>query len=139
MKNILNQIFVTLGVIFLIIIVIAVYYWITDPYNLKPMIFGSSAPAKSQTQQTATSQTTSADADTTPTDTSVTATGGFKLSEAQKQALISFGIDPATVPSSISADQEACFVSVLGETRVSEIKTGAVPSALEFFRAKTCI
>ena len=41
MKHLLNQIFVTLGVIFFILIIIATYFFITDPYNLKPLIFES--------------------------------------------------------------------------------------------------
>lgn len=132
MKKILTQIFVGLGVIFLILIFIGVYFVIADPYNLKPMIFGSD-PIKVEPQNKATNTKT-----TNPS-TSPTAAGGFQLSDAQKQALTSFGIDPATVPSSISAEQEACFTTALGEARVGEIKAGAVPSAFEFLKAKSCI
>lgn len=132
MKKILTQIFVTLGVIFLILIFIGIYFFITDPLNLRSM-FSGSGPVPQPPKSATTEQT--------PTENSPTpsAIGGFQLSDAQKQALESFGIDPASVPASISAEQEACFSTALGEARVSEIKAGAVPSALEFFKAKSCI
>ncbi len=142
MKNILTQIFVTLGVIFLILLLIGTYFFITDPYNLKPLIFGS-GPTKTQTSNNPntgnTTQNTAQTGDSSTSTQAVTATGGFELSEAQRQALISLGIDPSAVPSSISEEQETCFVSVLGEARVSEIKAGAVPNAIEFYKAKACV
>lgn len=131
MKKILTQIFVTLGVIFLILIFIGIYFFITDPLNLRSM-FSGSGPVPQPPKSAATEQATTENTPTTPT-------GGFQLSDAQKQALGSFGIDPATVPTSITAEQEACFSTALGEARVSEIKAGAVPNALEFFKAKSCI
>ncbi len=139
MKQILTYIFVTLGVIFLLLIMVAIYFFVTDPYNLKPLIFGI-------TPTTVEKQTTTADTKTTITpeplseDSSVTEpSAGFTLSAEQKQALIAVGVDPASIPSSISAEQEECFTEALGASRVMEIKAGAVPSALEFLRAKSCI
>ncbi len=129
MKNILTQVFVTLGVIFLVFILIGVYFFIRDPYNLRPLFFPNSA-AQSQSNTTSTTE---------GDNTSGSSTGGFQLSEAQKQALINLGIDPAAVPASINAEQEACFTAVLGAARVAEIKTGAVPNAIEFYKAKSCI
>lgn len=130
MKNLVNNILVGLGVIFLIIIISGVVFFIVDPYNLKPLIFGTSfTPVKNSGSNTKSTSTA------TPT-----ATGGsFQLSEAQKQALVSFGIDPTNIPNSISAEQETCFVGALGQARVVEIKAGAVPSGIEFFKAKGCI
>jgi len=94
------------------------------------MLFGSSGSGIYKTDETPTSGT------------STNATGGstgFQLSEAQKSALQAFGIDPSKVPSSITAQQEACFTAALGAERVAQIKGGAVPSAVEFFKAKGCI
>ena len=133
MKNILTHIFVTLGVIFLLLIIAGIGFVIADPYNLKPLIFGS----EHVQQPSATTKNTDSQ-NTTQTDTT-TIQGGFTLSEAQKQALISFGVDPAVVPTTLSAAEEECFVSVLGVSRVAEIKAGAVPSALEFLKGKSCI
>lgn len=134
MKSIFTQIFVTLGVIFLILIIAGIYFFVTDPYNLKPLLFGSdSVNTQVKTTNGVESKGTSTTNETTTT------SGGFTLSASQKQALVNLGIDPASVPSSISPAQETCFVNVLGEARVAEIKTGAVPNAIEFFKAKSCI
>lgn len=135
MKHILTQVFVTLGVIFLILILIGVYFFVTDPYNLKPMLFGGSAPI----QNTGAPDSSAQREDDETTSSEAATSGGFELSDAQVDALISLGIDPASVPSSISAEQEACFVGVLGEARVAEVKAGAVPSAFEMMQAQSCI
>jgi hypothetical protein len=143
MKHILTQIFVTLGVIFLICIVVGAYFFVSDPLNLKPLIFGTTVSVQREAKNP---PATTGSLTGTVTETSAEGTrervqteGGFTLSPAQKQALVAFGIDPATVPSSMSLEQETCFVGVLGEARVGEIKAGAVPSAIEFFKAKGCI
>ncbi len=133
MKNFITQIFIGMGVLFLVLLCIALYFFIVDPYNLKPLIFGETSP---QTQQKSTAVETSGDAGT---DTASPQSTGFTLSEAQKSALTSLGIDPTAVPSSISAEQEACFTDALGTARVSEIKAGAVPNAIELLKAKPCI
>ncbi len=121
MKSILTKIFVTLGVIFTIIILGGIYFFITDPFNLKPLIFGSHIE-----------KTMSDSVDTLPS-------VDIKLSEPQKEVLINVGVDPVKIPSSISGAQESCFVSVLGSERVAEIKAGAVPSAAELLKGKSCV
>lgn len=137
MKNILTYIFVTLGVIFAVLILVGVYLFVVDPYNIKPLIFGSGAVMEQGTNKNISNQ----DQDVAPiVDNSIKAVGGgFQLSDAQKQALVGLGIDPAKVPSSITSTQEACFVRALGAARVVEIKAGDVPNAVEFFKAKSCI
>lgn len=138
MKHVTTQIFVTLGVIFLILVLIGTYFFVTDPYGLKPLLFGGSAPMQ-QSGATALDADTSENTDADTAGEQEASTGGFELSDAQVAALVSLGIDPASVPSSISAEQEACFVGVLGAARVAEIKAGAVPSTFELLKAKSCI
>lgn len=132
MKQILTHLFVALGVIFLICIIFCIVFIIKDPYNLKPIIFGSSSAR-------ATYSSRNLDNTNTTSDDASTVNGEFYLSDQQKQALTSFGIDPTAVPSTINLEQENCFVSLLGEARVDEIKNGAVPNAMEFIKAKACI
>lgn len=134
MKNFLNNFFVVLGVIFLVVILLAAYFFVTDPYNLKPLIFGSS-----QTTTSTEGNNKKASDDSTTAKPTAEGVVGFQLTEAQKQALVSLGIDPASVPATISAEQEACFVAALGESTVNEIKAGAVPNVIEFAKAKSCI
>lgn len=130
MKSITTQIFVGLGVIFLLLLCVGIYFFVIDPLNLKPLLFGDMSP-KTQ-QNTAVEKSTNANAP----DAQST---GFVLSDAQKSALTSLGIDPAAVPSSITLAQETCFVEALGTVRVSEIKAGAVPNAIELLKAKPCM
>jgi len=125
MKKFFSIFFITLGVIFSILILIAIYFFITDPFNLKPMIFGSSDTRSTQSSAT--------------TDTGSETDQNPALSDTQEKALETFGIDPAAVPASITPEQEACFIEKLGAARVEEIKAGDSPTATEFFTAKSCI
>lgn len=133
MKIITIQVFVTLGVVFLVLL--GLYLLMADPFGWQ-----SSAGATAATQS---SSAAVGDAATTGDGNGATAesatTGGFALSGAQVDALVSLGIDPDSVPATVSAEQEACFTDILGAERVAEIKAGAVPSSIEFFRAKSCI
>lgn len=135
MKNTLQQIFVTLGVIFVILLVIITIFMVMDPYGIRPLLFGGSASIE-RSSVSGSAATSEADSTNTPGEST---TAGFKLSSAQIDALVNLGIDPAAVPSSISAEQEACFVAALGAERVEEIKAGAVPSAFELLKAESCM
>ncbi|NCS98985.1 hypothetical protein GW764_02245 [Candidatus Parcubacteria bacterium] len=119
MKKFLNIFFVTLGVIFFIIILVAAYFYITDPLNLKPLIFGDETETVGASSSAETSNPT--------------------LSESQEKALDKFGIDPNDVPSEFTPEQEACFEAELGEDRVAEIKAGDSPTAIEYLKARDCI
>lgn len=118
-----------LGGIFIVLLLIAVGFSMATSMKSGTPLFGTATQKSAPTTNTGVQSNTS-------TQTAGTA---FTLSDAQKQALSSFGIDPASVPSSISAEQEACFVAALGSARVSEIKAGATPSAMDFFKVKGCI
>ncbi len=145
MKNFILYFFAALGFIFLIILIWLSYFIIADPYNLKPLLLGSQqsytetrstdSDESSQNASEEVSAETGTESDSTSTNTRAT----FNLSPAQKEALINLGISPESVPDSISVEQEQCFVNVLGESRVAEIRAGAVPGAIEFFKAKSCI
>jgi len=134
MKKFFTIFFVTLGVIFSLVILLIIYLFIFDPFNVKPLLFGS-GPAK----YTSTSTTSENNATDTNTASTTQSDNNLTLSEAQKSALKSFGIDPATVPASLSAEQSACFRGKLGDERYAQVKGGAVPTAIEFFNAKSCI
>jgi hypothetical protein len=134
MKKFFTVFFVTLGIIFFIIILFVTYLFIFDPFNIKPLLFGSnSAPYTTTIKTTTTNTNSDNNATTTPEDNS------FTLSEVQKAALKSFGVDPASVPSTLTVEQSTCFRAKLGDQRYAEVKAGAVPNALEFFNAKGCI
>lgn len=118
MKQAANIFFVSLGVIFLILILFGVFFFLVDPLNLRA---GQGASAGNGVNN-------SAAADKNP-----------QLNASQEQALQSFGIDPASVPSSISPEQEACFEEKLGKERVNEIKGGASPTMQDYMLARGCL
>ncbi len=123
MNKTVNQIFVTLGIIFVILLVIGLIVLIVNGARTDQAVFSAENMTETYTDATG--------------EQGVDAHPG--MSPAQEAALRAFGVDPATVPTSISAEQEACFVAKLGATRTAEIKAGDVPTAAEFFTAKACI
>lgn len=125
MKKFLNIFFVVLGVIFFVLIIAGAVMYFADPFGLREA-FG---PAVMQ------------QANSSGTDTNAASAGDKNpaLSATQEKALETFGIDPAAVPTSITPEQEACFVSILGEARVAEIKAGGIPTPAEYYRAKGCV
>ena len=127
MKKFFTIFFVVLGVIFSIIILGLIYLYVADPFNIKPIIFGTTINTAIPTPS--------------PNSTKTPKTTQTNLSDPQKKALESVGINPSTLPSpsTITPVQEACFVGKLGSARVAEIKAGAVPTAVEIFTSKVCI
>lgn len=129
MKRFLTFFFVTLGVIFFLLILVAAYFYITDPWNLKPLLFGSESTA-----------TTVADEEGGTTAVREPARDANPmLNEQQEAALETVGINPADLPSEITPAQEACFVERLGAERVEEIKAGDSPTAMEIISARSCV
>lgn len=140
MKSTTTQALVLFGVILLVLAVIGVYMLQAGSYGSEPAPSSDSVTMDSGSDQDSETQDgaqTDASADMSTEEDA--ASGGFELSSAQVEALVSLGIDPADVPSSVSAAQETCFVEALGEERVEEIKAGAVPGTLEFLKAKSCV
>lgn len=123
MKKFLQFFFITLGVIFFLLIIFGIYFYVSDPYGIKPMIKNLTTqptPVKKQADGTV--------VDKNP-----------MLSPTQEQALEKFGIDPAALPAKITPAMEQCFYAKLGEKRANEIKAGSEPTAADYFAARSCI
>ncbi|OGG86050.1 hypothetical protein A2392_01115 [Candidatus Kaiserbacteria bacterium RIFOXYB1_FULL_46_14] len=118
MKKFLNIFFVALGGVFFCLLMVGALLFILDSYQIRPMV----------TDLTGKGDTSETTADKNPA-----------LSPTQEKTLETFGIDPASVPSSITPEQEACFIEILGEARVTEIKNGDSPTMTEYLKAKACI
>lgn len=116
--------FLTLGVIFFILIIAGAVFFITDPYNIRPII---SIIYESVTADSATVGT-SERVDKNPL-----------LEVDQEKILESMGINPASLPSEITPEMESCFTKTLGSQRVNEIKAGSSPTASDFFTARECL
>jgi hypothetical protein len=125
MKKALNRFFMVLGVIFFIILLV-----ITGVFIFNSVSGETDTPASFQ------------DAVNVMTGGEVSGDGidsNPALNESQETALETFGIDPASLPTSISPEQEACFIELIGVDRVEEIKAGDTPTVTEIFRGRGCL
>lgn len=140
MKMFILWFFAVLGFIFFWIIVGVIYFVVADPFNLRPII-------KMLWQETA-AETVLMDRTISETDQSVSTetndvsenptkdTSGLNAEQSAALKAVGLGTDAIT---SITAEQEACFVKVLGQARVNAVKAGAVPTASEFFSVRGCL
>ena len=137
MKKFFTYLFVGMGVLFLLQLIALAYFYIVDPLNLKPLLFGENGSAESSRQTSGEDQSIS--------NAEVEAQGetqtlpASNLSPAQERALEMVGVEPESIPQSFTEEQLRCFVAVLGQSRVDEIKAGATPSMSEYYQAKDCI
>lgn len=113
----------TLGVIFLILIVIGGYVFVTDPFELRSM-FSPSSEMRTEAEMNASFEASEG--------------GESRFSAPQRVMLEAYGIDPDEVPTSLTSEQEACVESKLGSSRVAEIKAGGTPTPAEFYTARDC-
>ncbi len=132
MNNSNSTLLITFGVILVILILVGMVFFIANSGGSKSTVVNTQS-------NTAPTENTG-----TPENGASTATEGdgsmaITLSAEQRSALSTFGIDPNTIPSTISAEQVACFEAELGVARVAEIRAGDSPSAMDFFKAKSCI
>ena len=122
MSDFWKKFFITMGVIFAVIIVIiialALYIKISKPFgleleNLPQAIIG--------------------------TDSKTQSTYDHPLLNTQQEIFLeNLGVNTKTVPSSISPAQEACAVEKLGQTRVNQIKAGAQITTSDYLKAGNC-
>jgi hypothetical protein len=125
MKKALNIFFVVLGVIFFIILLVIAGLFIFNSASSE-----TDTPASFQGAVTLMTggEVPSDGIDSNPA-----------LNESQETALETVGIDPASLPTSISPKQEACFIELIGLDRVEEIKAGDTPTVTEIFRGRGCL
>ena len=128
MLRALNIFFVILGIIFFTLILSGTYFFVADPLNLKQVFLG--APKGTETKNLSPSDTFES---TAPEDKN------SLLSEKQEKALESFGIDPASLPSEITPEQESCLEDAVGEQRADEIRAGDSPTLTEVIKAGGCL
>lgn len=111
-----------MAVIGAIALVFAAYFYVADLFGLKTL-----------TKPEASNQTSAA-----PEPITINGTE-YNLSPSQKYFLEKAGIDPASLPSTISPELENCLVETVGEERANQIKGGDVPTITDLLKAKTCL
>jgi len=122
MNKTLNIIFITLGVIFLLLILAFTLFVIVDPFNLRPLLstLMSDAPANSANTTEATDKNPLLDAN-------------------QERILETLGVNVGNLPTEMTPELEACFTEALGAERVKQIIDGDSPSPLDLSKAKACL
>lgn len=126
--------FVVLGVIFFLILIGLGYFIIADPLNIRPVVMSL---YNSSEEATSTDAKTINGSEEIGGDVSGGNTGA--MNDSQAQALQLVGISPEAVPAQFTPEQIKCFVGVLGQKRVDDIKAGDTPTAAEFYQAKDCV
>lgn len=105
-----------MGVIFLLLLGVATYVIVADPFELRGLVGGARPDGGTDTS------------DRNPL-----------LSPEQEAFVESIGIDPATLPQEITPEMESCLIEAVGAERASQIQGGATPSAFEILKAKGCL
>jgi len=124
--KVLQGFFTALGVIFFVLILIGVWFYVADPYELRPLITALRTPATMNASDTG----TGAPEESAPNP---------RLSPAQNAALETVGISPSAVPTSFTPEQRSCMIEAVGEARAAAIIAGALPTAEEFASARACL
>ena len=121
MKTFLVRFFATLGVMFFLLLCAGAYVWFSDSSGVRTLVSVLRGDV----------------ADVVYEEDGVDAHPA--LNEQQEAALETVGINPATLPQTISPAQEACFTEALGAARVDAIKAGDMPTATEIVAARGCL
>lgn len=123
--KILNIFFVALGIVFFVLIAVAVCIWLVNPFGIFSSGSASTVLMKVMTGNTAPAKVDNVDKNPL-------------LNEQQEAQLEGLGVDPATLPTQITPAMEACFTAKLGQERTNQIKQGSAPTPTDFFKAQSC-
>lgn len=135
--KVLNYFFVTLGVLFFILILIGVYLFMADPFGVKPLL-GNLGISPGAAVNIITGKQTAPATATSPTTTKTT-TKNPLITPEQEKTLQSMGIDTAKLPTEITPALEDCFTQKLGAQRTAEIKQGSAITPVDFLKASSCV
>jgi hypothetical protein len=125
-----------LGGLFLVEIILIAYVLIADPFNLRALLGAPAAPPVTEALPTTENAPATPSANVAPADPN---DRNPALNADQEAALQAIGVDPATLPSELTAEQEACMREAVGADRAAEIEAGISPTAFEFLKASRCL
>lgn len=120
MKVFIKGFFMTLGVIFFLILLAVGYVFATNTFGIRTLF-----SKESKLEQI--------DAKTNGIDKNPL------ISPSQEKALEAIGVNPANLPTKITPEMSVCFDQILGKGRTQEIKNGSTPTAVEFFKVQSCL
>lgn len=133
--KILNIFFVTLGILFFILILIGVYLFTVDPFGIKPLLGNLGISPSTVVDMMTGKQTTP----TTATTSTKTTTKNPLITPEQEKTLQSMGIDTTKLPTEVTPALEECFTQKLGVQRADEIKKGSTITPMDILKAGSCL
>lgn len=136
MITIIRAFFVTLGLVFFLLLLGVAYIWFSNIWQVQTLAklwLNASAPVVQPSGEQA---TTTAPA-TAPTNEDSTSTSA-RTSQAQTEAMTEAGVDESYF-TSLSDAEIQCFRDRLGDARVDEIIDGAMPTTAEIISGLSCV
>lgn len=126
--TVLKYFFLTLGIIFFLLLLTLGYIWIADPFHIREVL-----PEDTSVVDVVRTVASPAPIEEDGVDKHPL------LSETQEAQLEAAGIDPAALPTTITPEMQTCAIEKLGEERVRELMGGADPTAADLLRAGSCL
>lgn len=117
-KKILMVIFIVVITIIVLVVALGLYIWFKDPFGIRGVIQYKINPESVQIDQTYDHPL---------------------LNDSQEKQLREIGIDPAKLPTEVTAEQQACLQEKLGASRVGELLKGQAPTAADALKAASCL
>jgi len=133
MFSLIKNFLMTMGVLFIILIIGAVYFFVADPLEIRPVIsclMGDCAVEDTLPDESQTSE------DGTP---ALVEDKNPLLNASQEKMLESIGVDPAALPQKITPEMLTCASDKLSEERVAALMNGSEPTVQDFIAARECV
>jgi len=128
-----------IGLVVLALILIVIF----NPWNLRGKLINTALEFyfnnQTNTEEITTDNETSTTTVSSDSNTQTNVDQNPLLSAEQEATLESLGVDVSILPTEITPEMQDCFIQALGEERVVAIMNGDTPSALELFKAKSCL
>lgn len=125
--GIVTKIILTISLLLNVLIIGALLFVYIQFKPLIDVFAGQASPVTHQ-ESTSTAQTSQN-----------TGNAAASITPEQEQALRAAGVDPSTVPSSITEAQGDCMIQAVGEERAEAIMGGAQPTFTEIVKASACL
>lgn len=123
--TLINKLLWGVGGLIIVVLIAAGVFFVALKFNK------SNTPANQQTQE---------QINTSDNQNSAQTDQGPAMTETDKEALSSIGIDPNKIPKTVSKEMEQCFLEKLGADRVQQFATGkANPTWDDINKIKPCL
>jgi len=132
-KIILSTVIYFLALVGALLISFLIYIYFTNPFGIVDILLNRNANDMTQTVEVGNNtELNNIKVEAIKSDNPL-------LNDKQEKLLKDIGIDPATIPTEITPETQACLIGKVGESRAQEIISGATPTTFEILKASTCL